>query len=354
MTNRFFVPALVLVFFIITPTALSARNLELEQKMKSAFEAGELSGLHSVLVMRKGEVFAEVYLEGSDEKWGKPLGKRQHDRTTLHDLRSVTKSIVGLLYGIALAEGMVAEIDECLVCQFPEYQDLAADPERRKILIRHALSMRMGTEWNEELPYSNPGNSEIAMELAEDRYRFVLDRPLVQEPGEGWTYNGGATAIIAHLIAKGTGKKLDQYAKEKLFDPLNITNYEWVRGFDGEPSAASGLRLNAHDLAKVGQLILANGKINGKQAIPASWLQASFTPGSTLRSGLRYGYFWWLAPRGSPPRWVAGFGNGGQRLSINKKFETVIVVFAGNYNKPGAWKLPVKIIVDFLVPALER
>lgn len=354
MTNRFFVLALVLVFFITTPTALAARNLELEQKMKSAFEAGELSGLHSVLVMRKGEIFAEVYLEGSDQKWGKPLGKRQHDPTTLHDLRSVTKSIVGLLYGIALSEGLVAEIHECLVCQFPEYQDLAADPERRKILIRHALSMRMGTEWNEELPYSNPKNSEIAMELAEDRYRFVLDRALVQEPGEGWTYNGGATAIIAHLIAKGTGKKVDQYAKEKLFDPLNITNYEWVRGFDGEPSAASGLRLNTHDLAKVGQMILAKGKINGKQVIPASWLQASFTPRSTLRSGLRYGYFWWLAQRGSPPRWVAGFGNGGQRLSINKKFETVIVVFAGNYNKPDAWKLPVKIIVDFLVPALER
>ncbi len=354
MTNRFFGLALVLVFFITTPTALSARNLELEQKIKSAFEAGELSGLHSVLVMLEGEVFAEVYLEGPDEKWGKPLGKRQHDPTTLHDLRSVTKSIVGLLYGIALAEGLVPEIDECLVCQFPEYQDLAADPERRKILIRHALSMRMGTEWNEDLPYSNPKNSEIAMELAEDRYRFVLDRPMVQEPGEGWTYNGGATAIIAHLIAKGTGKKIDQYAKEKLFDPLNITDFEWVRGYDGIPSAASGLRLNAHDLAKVGKMILAEGKIKGKQVIPTSWLQASFTPHSTLRVGLRYGYFWWLAQRGSPPRWVAGMGNGGQRLTINKNLGMVLVVFAGNYNKPDAWKLPAKIIVDFLVPALER
>jgi len=354
MTNRILVLALAVGFFIANPAALSARNLDLERNIKSAFEAGELSGLHSVLVMRKGEVFAEVYLEGPDENWGRPLGNRQHGPATLHDLRSVTKSIVGLLYGIALSEGLVPEVDECLVCQFPEYQDLAADSERRKILIHHALSMRMGTKWNEDLPYTNPENSEIAMELAEDRYRFVLDRPMIQEPGEGWTYNGGATAIIAHLIAKGAGKKLDQYAKEKLFDPLNITDYEWVRGFDGEPSAASGLRLTAHDLAKVGQMILAKGNVNGKQIIPASWLKASFKPRSTLRTGLRYGYFWWLAADRVPPRWVAGFGNGGQRLWINKGIETVIVVFAGNYNKPDAWKLPVKIIVDFIVPALER
>jgi CubicO group peptidase (beta-lactamase class C family) len=354
MTKRIFVLALALGFIITNPTALSARNLDLERKIKSSFEAGELSGLHSVLVMRDGEVFAEVFLEGPDEKWGRPIGKRQHGPATLHDLRSVTKSIVGLLYGIALLEGLVPEVDKCLVCQFPEYQDLAADSERRKILIRHALSMRMGTKWNEDLPYSNPENSEIAMELAEDRYRFVLDRPMIQEPGESWTYNGGATAIIAHLIAKGTGRKIDQYAKEKLFDPLNITDYEWVRGFDGEPSAASGLRLNAHDLAKVGQMILAEGSANGKQIVPARWLQASFTPHSTLRTGLRYGYFWWLAADRLPPRWVAGFGNGGQRLSVNKRIGVVIVVFAGNYNKPSAWKLPVKIIVDFIVPALER
>lgn len=139
-----------------------------------------------------------------------------------------------------------------------------------------------------------------------------------------------------------------------MFDPLNITDFEWVRGYDGIPSAASGLRLNAHDLAKVGKMILAEGKIKGKQVIPTSWLQASFTPHSTLRVGLRYGYFWWLAQRGSPPRWVAGMGNGGQRLTINKNLGMVLVVFAGNYNKPDAWKLPVKIIVDFLVPALER
>ena len=212
--------------------------------------------------------------------------------------------------------------------------------------------MQMGTEWNEDLPYTDPRNSEIAMEMAADRYRYVLDRPLVHEPGTRWTYNGGATAIIGHLIAQGVQKPIDIYAKEKLFTPLGVENFEWVHGQDGVPSAASGLRMNIHDLAKIGGLIMNNGQFNGQQIVPKDWLTMSFTPHANLENGLRYGFFWWLAAQGSPPNWVAGFGNGGQRLTINQRENLVLAVFAGNYNQPDAWRLPVKIITDFLVPAL--
>ena len=141
-----------------------------------------------------------------------------HDTAgSLHDLRSVTKSVASLVYGIALAEGLVPALDENLLAQFPQYVDLAKDPQRRKMTVRHALSMKMGTEWNEDLPYTDPRNSEIAMERADDRYRFVLDRPMVNEPGDRWTYNGGATALIGHLISKGTGIPVEQYAAKKLF-----------------------------------------------------------------------------------------------------------------------------------------
>lgn len=323
----------------------------LEANIDAAFEAGELPGLHNVLIIHNGEVIAERHYEGADERWGQPLGQRQHGADTLHDLRSVTKSITGILYGIALAEGIVPGLDEPIIDQFPEYADLAADPERRKILVRHVLSMKMGTEWNEDLPYTDPANSEIAMELAPDRYRFVLDRPMVNEPGDWWTYNGGATAVIAKLIARGAGKPIDKYAAERLFTPLGIESFEWIAGADGEPSAASGLRLSVHDLAKIGKLVLNDGKWNSEQIVPASWLRTSFTPYSNLQTGLRYGFFWWLAPQGDPPLSVAGFGNGGQRLSISKANDMVVVVYAGNYNDPEAWRIPVKILVDFAIPA---
>lgn len=328
----------------------------MDTSLEKAFEAGQLKGLHSVLIIHKGKVFAEKYFSGKDEHWGMPLGMRKHGPKTLHDLRSVTKPIVGLLYGIALAEGKVPNINESILSQFSMFSDLTNDGKRKEILIRHVLSMKMGTEWNEDLPYSNPKNSEIAMEYAKDRYRFVLDRPMVNKPGDYWVYNGGAVALIAKLIADGVGKPIDEYANEKLFKPLGIKEFEWTKGSDGTPSAASGLRLNIHDLAKIGQLVLQNGKFGDRQIMPASWLQESFTARSNLQTGLRYGYFWWLAPAswGDPPSWVAGFGNGGQRLTIQPTQDLIIAIFAGNYNQKNGWKLPVKIIEEFMVPALKR
>lgn len=326
----------------------------MKAKLDAAFAAGELEGLHSVLVLYRGEVFAEAHYPGVDEAWGKPLGARRHGPDVLHDLRSVTKSIVSLLYGIALADGLVPPVDTPLVDGFPEYPDLAADPARRRIRVEDALTMRMGVEWDETRPYSDPRNSEIAMERADDRYRYALSRPVTGPPGEAWVYNGGATALIARLIAKGAGKSIDAYAREKLFEPLGIMAFEWARGRDGAPSAASGLRLNVHGLARIGQMVLQRGAWDGRQIVPKTWLAASQEAHADAGE-LDYGYFWWLAKWGDPPPlWAAGFGNGGQRLTVQARSNLVVVVFAGNYNQPDAWKLPVKVLLEFVYPAFDR
>ncbi|MEM7068398.1 MAG: serine hydrolase [Pseudomonadota bacterium] len=352
MVIRLLKSILFLGVLLLAATTAFSKNLKLEESLRADFAAGNLNGLHGALVIKDGNTLAEVYFEGIDQKWGVPLGRREHTAETLHDLRSVTKSIVGLLYGIALFEGLVPGLDECLVCQFPQYQDLIDDPERQKILVRHALTMQMGTKWNENLPYSNPQNSEIAMEISPDRYRFVLDRPLVQDPGQTWIYNGGATAVIAHLIARGAGKPLDIYAKEKLFDPLGIDEFEWIKGSNREPSAASGLRMKPHDLAKIGELLLKEGHYNGQQIVPSDWIKSSLSAHTTSEEDLRYGYFWWLAPQGDPPLWAAGFGNGGQRLFINKGLGLVIVIFTGNYNMPASWELPNRVILEVVIPTV--
>ena len=353
IASRLAAAYLALLATLPATSALPEEQLPMNGALQEAFDAGELDGLHNVLVTLKGETLAEIAFPGADERWGRPLGLREHGADTLHDLRSVTKSVVGLLYGIALGEGKVPSVDAPLLAQFPDYRDLRGDPLRDEITVGHALSMTMGTEWSEDLPYSDPRNSEVAMEMAKDRYRFVLDRPMVAEPGSSWTYNGGATAIVARLIAKGTGMSVDAYAKEKLFAPLGIDTFEWIRGADGEPSAASGLRLNAGDLARIGQLVLDGGRHDGRQIVPAEWLSEAFTPRTSLDE-LRYGYQWWLSAGGTPPDWVAGFGNGGQRLTVQESIGLVVVVYAGNYNKPDAWKIPVKVIMDFVAPAVRK
>ena len=151
---------------ILPMSSPAARDIEVEKKIQQAFDEGKLKGLHGMLVTLRGETFAEVYFKGKDQSWGTPTGIRQHGPDTLHDLRSVTKSIVSLLYGIALSESAVPKPDSSLIAGFPEYTDLAADIERQKITVADALTMQMGIEWNEDLPYSDPRNSEIAMEYA--------------------------------------------------------------------------------------------------------------------------------------------------------------------------------------------
>src|SRR5215471_9862000 len=169
---------------------------DLAEKLDAGVRSGLLRGLHSVVVVRSGRLVLERYFEGEDETWGRALGRVSFGPDTLHDLRSVTKSVVSLLYGIALDRGLVPAPDQNLLAQFPEYPDLAADPRRAAWAIANVLSMTLGTEWNEDLPYTDPRNGEIAMEIAPDRYRFVLDRPIAEPAGQRWHYNGGATALL--------------------------------------------------------------------------------------------------------------------------------------------------------------
>ena len=103
-------------------------------RLDVAVRQGELPNLHAVVVVRGGKLVFERYYEGPDEFWAMPIGRVKFGPDVKHDLRSATKSMVSLLYGIALTEGKVPALNQSLMSQFPAYQDLAADPERRRAL----------------------------------------------------------------------------------------------------------------------------------------------------------------------------------------------------------------------------
>src|ERR1700719_3639797 len=167
---------------------------DLDENFEIARQAGTLPNLHGVIASRGGRIFFERYLAGPDAG-SSPLGVIRFGPETLHDIRSVSKSVVGLLYGVTRAAGQVPAPEASLLAQFPEYPDLSADPTKHDLTIQHALTMTLGTEWDElTLPYTDPRNGETAMNNAADRYRYVLERPVIEPPGERWIYNGGATA----------------------------------------------------------------------------------------------------------------------------------------------------------------
>lgn len=326
-------------------------------RLDLAYRSGLLDGLHAVIALRHGQTVLESYFSGADENWGQPLGQVSFGATTLHDLRSVTKSIVSLLYGIALAHGRVPAPNARLLAAFPHYADLAADPQRAAWTVANVLNMSLGTEWNEDLPYSDPANSEIMMENAADRYRFVLDRPIVEEPGTRWAYNGGCSAIIGHLIAEGTGQPLEAFANEALFQPLGITEFEWNRGSDGVPSAASGLRLAAPALARIGQMMLDHGQWRGQTIVPQSWLQACMTPQIAASFDQQYSNQWYLsvqpvAAANDMARMISAAGNGGQRLAVLPSLDLVVVIFAGNYNRLDQWMNPTLVLQRIVLASI--
>ena len=326
---------------------------DLEQRLAQKVEAGGFPQMHGVAVARHGKLFLERYFSGGDQRWGEPLGRVDFGPEVLHDVRSVSKSVVGLLYGIALAEDKVPPLDAPLLDHFP-YHDLAADPARRKMTVEHALTMTLGLDWNETLPYSDPRNSEVAMEGAGDRYRYILEHPVAAAPGSRWNYCGGATALLAHLIARGCGKALHDYAVEKIFTPLGITESAWTLGTNGEEAAASGLRLTPRGLAKLGQVMLNQGRWGDRQIVPGAWIADSVTERVPTDGGLCYGYQWWLgrSPQSQKPWWAA-IGNGGQRLAVFPHLDLVIAVTAGAYNDWDAWQISVRFMTEVLFPALE-
>ena len=332
---------------------------DLERRFESARANGKLDNLHGVVALHDGRIFFERYLTGRDYFAGEARGEVSFGPDTLHDMRSVTKSIVGLLYGIALADKRVPAPDQPLLAQFPEYPDLAKDPQRIRLTVANALTMTLGTEWKESgVSYADPANAEIAMNAAPDRYRFILDRPIIAPPGQVWIYSGGAAALIGKLIEKGTGQDLPDFAQSALFAPLGIEAVEWRRSGDGEANAASGLILTPRDLARIGQMILSDGKWNDRVVVPAEWLRASFRPAAMVFPGEDYGYLWRIGEIGMGFRngtrgfrYVRAWGNGGQSLVIFPEMKLVVAITAGNYNANDR-QVPATLIRDVLLDSL--
>lgn len=337
---------------------------DLGARLDKAVTDKRVWNLHGLVVLRNDRLVLERYFEGEDRARGiGEIGRVTFTPNTMHDLRSCSKSIVGLLYGIALQQGKVPPPEAPLFSAFPEYADLADKDGRDRLTIQHALTMTIGTDWDEtSLPYFDPRNSETAMDNAPDRYRYILERRVVDTPGDHWTYCGGATALLARMIARGAGKTLHEFARETLFDPLGMGTTEWAVGPDAEPFAASGARMSVRDLARIGLLMLHGGEVGGRAVVPADWVARCITPFVSADEVRRYGYQWFVLDIafGKPKGWAAGRlermwtaqGEGGQRLFIIPALQLVIAIVAGNYGKEDQWIPPTRVLREVVLGSI--
>jgi CubicO group peptidase (beta-lactamase class C family) len=317
------------------------------------------SEVHSVVVARHGKLVFEQYFPGIDQPWGQPEGRIEFTATTKHDMRSASKSVTSLLVGIAIDRKLIAGVDEPVVKFFPEHQSVKS-AGWDAITLRHLLTMSSGFTWDETLPWTDPRNDEPHLAFDADPIGYVLAKPIAAPPDTLWTYSGGGTDLLGNVVERASGKPLEAFAREVLFGPLGITDYEWKTYKNDKIAAAAGLRLRPRDAAKLGQLVLNRGTWNGQQVVPSEWITQSIAPrfqavgyfGGTLF----YGYQWWMGRSlsdGKEVRWVGAFGWGGQRIIIVPDLDLVMMTTAAQYGQPKEGLAAMDILANIVIPAVR-
>lgn len=331
-------------------------NHDALREMTDRLAASSEANFHGVLVAHRGKLVFERYFRGRDEIPGRIFGTRvetiSFDAGTLHNMKSVSKSVASLAVGIAIDRGLIASVNEPIFTFFPELADMRS-PDKDRIALSHALTMSMGLAWMEATPATGDyDNDEARMHMASDPCRYVLGLPVTAPPGQQFFYNTGALTLVSAIVRKATGRPLDEFVHETLFAPMGITAFEWNR-VRGDSDAGGGLRLRPRDMAKIGQLVLAGGRWNDRQIVSKAWIEASTAQKLQATDNQAYGYLWWLGRArhtGREVQWIGALGRGGQSIRIVPELDLVIVVTAGYYQdySPHAFHMQYGVFKDVL------
>jgi CubicO group peptidase (beta-lactamase class C family) len=359
------------------PTATPAEvglNAAVLDSIDGEIGAGKYGFVDRMLVIRHGRIaYDRSYQHDYDQAYGDSARARSplnaHDLTgpynyynpwwhpyyrrgDLHSLQSVTKTVTSAIIGTAILRGDFPGIDTPVLSFFDTTRVANIDDRKRRLTIRHLLTMTGGFDWNENLPYVDPNNAAVAMEASYDWVQFTIDRPMAREPGTLFNYSSGESELLAHIFRQATGADVEEYAAMHLFAPLGIERWFWKRTPAGLIDTEGGLYLEGRDLARIWLLYMRGGEWNGRQVVPAEWVQASLTPAVAVGSnpnGPKYGFKWWLFPNPlDSSRYVlSGSGFGGQWPMAFPELD-MVVVFNGWNILPGKPSLPLRLTIERL------
>ena len=273
---------------------------------------------------------------------------------TLHDLRSATKTVTGLLVGIAIDRGLIASVDEPVARFFPEH---ASRIELAPVTLRHLLTMRSGLDcddWRAE----SPGNEE-RMYGTGDWTAFYFDIPVLSAPGGAFSYCTAGVVLLGEVVARAAGRPLPDFARETLFEPLGIRNAVWAPAGTSGTDAGGHLRLSLASLLKLGELVRVGGSWEGQPIVSPEWLQASTASAGPIApaapTAAHMGRLWWLEPveDGIARSWQAR-GNGGQLLVVVPEVGLVAAATGHAYNAPPELQWAAfSLLSRWFIPALR-
>jgi CubicO group peptidase (beta-lactamase class C family) len=292
--------------------------------------------LHSLLIVRNGYLVSEMY--------GYPYSAGQ-----VHFIASVTKSVIGMLVGIAMQKGYIKDVHQTLFSLLPGQGVANLNEEKQAITLEDLLSMTSGLDCHE-----NPAPGEAFMQASGNWVQFMLDLPMAAPPGTKFNYCTSAVQLLSAILQKATGMSAREFANQNLFSPLGIgpiSEERWPSDPQGVTIGGYDLALTPGEMAKLGYLFLNQGQWDGKTIVPASWVSASTASHANQGDKKEYGYLWWVDPQG---KWYAALGRAGQHIFVYPAENLVVVFTADLPYTHDADFIPLQELLDqYILPAVK-
>lgn len=349
--------AVVAAWLLCCPAASQAQGFawsdEDAEALTAALAADEYGQVSSLWIEQHGKVLYEKYFHGADAD-------------TYHNMRSVGKTVTGMLVGLAIEDGLIGGVDALAAGYFDDLRPFAnGDPRKDAMTIRDLLSMSGPLECDDWNPYSR-GNEE-RMYLVEDWSAFFLDLPIKNRPsweipdddggfGRLFSYCTAGAQLVGEIVERATGMPAPDYAHKRLFSRLGIEPV-WNYAATGQAHLGGGLELTTADWAALGRLYLNRGRANGEQVVPEFWVAASLADRVKIDDTTNYGYFWWR------PRYEVGGreytadlmnGSGGNRVYVLPEFGIVFVIVKSDFRDRDAHPKSDRLFADAIVGHLYR
>ncbi|WP_202843680.1 serine hydrolase domain-containing protein [Luteimonas saliphila] len=319
--------------------------------LDAAIAGGEAPETTSLLVVHRGTLVHEAYFNGAD-------------RQTLHNTRSLTKTVTALLVGNAIDRGLIAGVDGPVLDFFPERTPGNPGTFKRAVTIEDLLTM--SAQWecddnnnfsagHEERMYVSADWIQFALDLPERGYAAWTRRPADSPHGRAFAYCTANAFLLGAIVERASGVSLARFAREALEAPLGIRVSRWHRSSEGTGMGGGGTEYRSRDLAKLGQLIVDGGRWNGRQVVSAQWVRAMSQVHAQTPFDADYGYQMWRFPFTAGDRplhaWAMS-GNGGNYVFVVPEEQLVVVITRTRYNQRGMHAESRKLFSDYVLSAL--
>jgi CubicO group peptidase (beta-lactamase class C family) len=296
-----------------------------------------------ILVIRNGYIVAEEYYNG-------------YRKDFPHNVKSVSKSFLSALTGIALRDGHLNNLNLKMLDFFSEYIYQSIDPRKYDITIRHLLMMRAGID-HERNNYEQIYNTS-------NWIKTTIEFPLLYDPGTRFSYNTFQTHLLSAMITKASKMTTLDFANEHLLKPMEISVSDWKQGPQGYYFGGNNMYFTPRNMARLGYLYMNDGKLNEKQIVPTDWVEKSLTNYTQFINSnwgdlhnVNYGYLWWLGEIRNHKVFLA-IGYGGQFVINFPDLNMIVVTTAESHLE---WDTAdqhersiLSIIADYIVPAVKN